>query len=277
MVHDNNYDGDDEFLEYPADPKTQLAKEILLKEFSENPDKVYYQRQLEVWYEKQFFHWVTDRAIRELHEEEKVIVDYYPIKVGEKKDKLKLITSKGNRYYRRRAKKLIRLVEEYSDPDITKDVGLFGQELFKVAYARFGYKLIGEDTKEHKGKRWEKSGKNLDFIVEKKGVCLGCEVKNKLGYMDKAEMIEKMEICEFLGIVPIFIMRKSPSVWNDEIFRKGGFVQIFDAQIFPPGRRKLVKKLREELGLPVVTSEKIPNSIMERVDKALEARLFKTL
>jgi len=164
------------------------------------------------------------------------------------------------------------LVEEYSDPSITVDVGLFGQELFKVAYARYGYHLIKEDAREFGGKTWNESKKNLDFIVEKEGTHFGCEVKNTLGYMDKKELNEKMRMCKYFGITPILIMRRSPSVWNDEIIGKGGFIQIFETQIFPPGRTGLVNKMRENLGLPVLVSAKIPDSIMERLDKTLKKR-----
>lgn len=271
----DDYDVDEiGFDIYPPDPKTQEIKSLLLDEFRRNPKNVYFQRQLEVWYEKRFFHWVTDRAIRELVEEDKVIADNYPIKVGPHKDKIKIITISGNRYYRRPAKKMARIVEEYSRPEITRDVGLIGQELFKVAYARYGYRLIKEDAREFNGKTWEKSKKDLDFIVEKGGKYFGCEVKNTLGYMDKKELDEKAEMCIYLGIIPIFILRSSPSVWNDEIIRKGGLVQIFDTQIFPPGRKGIVDKMRDELKLPVLTSERIPDSIMERLDKTIEKHVI---
>ena len=260
--------------ELPPDSKTQEVKNLLLTELKQNPNKVYYQRQLEVWKEKHFFHWVTDRALRELEEEEKISIDYYPIAVGEYKDKLKIITISSNRYYRRAAKQVAELVEEYCNPDITQEIGLIGQELFKVAYARYGYRLIKEDAREFNGKIWERSKKNIDFIVEKNGAYFGCEVKNTLGYIDKNELDEKIDMCRFLGLIPIFVMRYSPTVWNNEVYEKGGFVQIFETQIFSPGRKKLVNRLREELKLPVLTSTRIPDSIMERIEKTLNERLF---
>jgi len=62
-------------------------------------------------------------------------------------------------------------------------------------------------------------------------------------------------------------------VWNDEIIKKGGFVQIFGTQIFPPGRKGLVDKMKEELRLPVITSERIPDSIMDRIEKAIKRQI----
>ena len=259
---------------YPPDPKTQEVKRILFNEFRENPRKVYYQRQLEVRHEKGYYHWLTDRALKELGDEEKIRVSFHQIRVGEYSDRLKIMTIYSNRYFRRAATKVAELVEEYCSPDITQDVGLFAQEMFKVAYARYGYKLVKEDVKDFNGKTWGKSKKNLDFVIEKSGRFFGCEVKNKLGYIDKDELDEKIEMCIFFGIIPIFIMRYSPTVWNDEVFKNGGFVQIFETQIFSPGRRKLVNRLKEELGLPVLSSERIPDSIMERIDNVIKKRVF---
>ena len=274
MFQDEYDDEDAEFESYPPDAKTQVVKALLLERFRQSPRSVYYQRQLEVLYEKDFFHWVTDRAIKELEDAGMVSVNYYPIAVGAHNDKLKVIASSGNRYYKRPAKKMARIVEEYCSPDITRDVGLIGQELFKVAYARYGYALKKEDAREFNGRTWEKSKKDLDFIVEKRGKYFGCEVKNTLGYIEKKELDEKLEMCGYFGVIPIFILRSSPTVWNDEIIRKGGYVQVFDTQIFPPGRKRLVDKMKGELGLPVLTSERIPDSIMERLEKTMEKHVF---
>jgi len=50
-------------------------------------------------------------------------------------------------------------------------------------------------------------------------------------------------------------------------------VQIFGTQIFPPGRKGLVDKMKEELRLPVITSERIPDSIMDRIEKAIKRQI----
>jgi len=48
------------------DPQTEKAKAALLEFFHRDPPRVYYQRQLQVIFERDFFHWVTVRALREL-------------------------------------------------------------------------------------------------------------------------------------------------------------------------------------------------------------------
>lgn len=263
-----------EELNYPPDPKTQQVKRLIVERLEQEPKRVYFQRQLEVIHEKQFFHWVTDRAIRELEEEGKILVDFYPIPVGAHRDAVKMITLKSNRYYKREASRIGDLIAQYSNPRVTQDTGFWGQELFKVAYGRYGFRLVAEDVNEFQGKRWLESEKNIDFIAEKKGSYFGCEVKNTLGYVDKREWVEKLRMCQFFGVVPVFILRYSPTVWNYEIFKRGGLVQLFEAQVFSPGRADLVSRLRDELELPVMVSRRIPDSIMERFDNLLERRVF---
>lgn len=181
---------------YPIDPKTQQVKKLILNLLEDNSTKVYYQRQLEVKYEKQYFHWVTCRAIREIEEEGKAIVKPYSLKIGTEFNKIKIITSKKNRYYKRQANEIIKLVKRYSLPEITGEFGFIAEELFKVAYARYGYMLVGEHTNEYKGKKWKETSNNIDFIVEKKGKAFGCEVKNTLPYIDKEELNIKIEFVQ---------------------------------------------------------------------------------
>ncbi|PIQ86183.1 MAG: hypothetical protein COV74_05770 [Candidatus Omnitrophica bacterium CG11_big_fil_rev_8_21_14_0_20_45_26] len=261
--------------EYGPDSKTQQVKKIIVAQLENDKSRVYFQRQLEVLYEKKFFHWVTGRAIKELKEEGRITVDYYPIQVRSHRDYIKIITHKKNRYYRTRAKQIASLVEMYSNPSITSDTGFVAEELFKVAYAEHQFSLIATHTNKLRGKQWVKTNHDVDFIVEKKGKFFGCEVKNTLGYIDREDMDIKIELCQFLGIMPIFIVRYSPTVWNNEVFENGGLVQVFETQIFSPGKAELVGRLKNELELPVLVSRRIPDSIMDRLDRVLETRVFK--
>lgn len=270
------YSDEPYFGERPQDPKTQKLKRILLTQLESDRDKVYYQRQLEVIYEKQYFHWITDRAIRELENERLILVEWWPIRIGLYSDEIKIITSRRNRYFRRNAKEIASLIEEYADPAVTQDIGFMGETLFKLAYAASGFCLVGENTNEFDGKKWIKTNHDIDFIVEKRGKLFGCEVKNTLGYIDKREMETKLQLCKFLGLVPIFIVRYSPKVWNHELFNQRALIQIFETQIFPPGRADLANRLRNKLSLPVQASRQIPLSIMARLNHVLETRVFRS-
>ena len=64
---DEFYEGDDYEEERPRDDKIDDAKRKLRTElFAANQDTVYYQRQIETRYERDFFHWITAKALNEL-------------------------------------------------------------------------------------------------------------------------------------------------------------------------------------------------------------------
>jgi hypothetical protein len=53
--------------ERPRDHAIDAARRVLLtKYFPVNGTGVYYGRQLEIWLEDQFFHWITKKALNEL-------------------------------------------------------------------------------------------------------------------------------------------------------------------------------------------------------------------
>ena len=52
--------------EYHRDIKIDEAKQELVKFFTEKNENAFHMQQLEVFFEKQFFHWITAKAINEL-------------------------------------------------------------------------------------------------------------------------------------------------------------------------------------------------------------------
>jgi hypothetical protein len=46
------------------DTEEDRARAQLLAHFEDNPQSVFYSRQLEVMLEREYFHWVTNRALR---------------------------------------------------------------------------------------------------------------------------------------------------------------------------------------------------------------------
>jgi hypothetical protein len=98
-------------------------------------------------------------------------------------------------------------------------------------------------------------------------VAYGCEIKNTLGYIDKEELEVKLEMCAYFGIKPLFIMRYSPKSYNKMIYENGGFALIFETQIYELSQGKLVEKIKNVLGLPVICSKAIPDGIIDRFEK----------
>jgi len=249
-------------IEPSEEDETQLEAQEEIKEFFRaSKDKVFYSRQIEVIYEHLYFHWVTKRAVDVLIENEEIITKTEPLKYS---DKIKLLWHKSNRYPVRKSKKLIKLVEEFSEPAFTVAIGFQGEALVLEGFARFGFSLYGRNTNEFKGKKWIETEHDLDFIFEKDSVAYGIEVKNALGYMVKKEIDIKIELCEYLGLKPVFAVRMFPKSWIDEIWKKGGFSLIMKFQFYPLDRPVFANKIRKELGLPVDTPKALEDGTVKR-------------
>ncbi len=64
-----DFDWEDQGPGRNVDPVEIRARELLRDVFSNRPQRVYFSRQLEVQNEGRYFHWITNRAIRDLEEE----------------------------------------------------------------------------------------------------------------------------------------------------------------------------------------------------------------
>lgn len=267
---------DNDFYEYdegyipepegpPPDHVVDEAKDFLKGFFRENKEKVYYFKQLEVMFEKPFFHWVTARAIKELVDEGYLGLVEQPL--IEKTRVNFVFGPAGWRYYKRAMKESLRVIREYSHHSIARACGEQADVLFFNAFMGRGFLSHGEDTNEFEGLKWNKSRHNLDFIMEKDGIVYGCEVKNRFDYIEKEELDIKLDLCEYLGIKPVFIMRHWPKTYNNKIIKREGFVLIFESQIYPFGQEELVKRIKKILGMPVDCPRAIPSGIIDRFMK----------
>lgn len=68
MAEYDDFDVDD-LYERPPDPQQVSAREVLEAFFEEHREGVFFSRQIEVQNEGRYFHWVTNRALRELVED----------------------------------------------------------------------------------------------------------------------------------------------------------------------------------------------------------------
>jgi len=159
------------------------------------------------------------------------------------------------------------VVREYSQPHITRSCGERAEILFCNAFAMRGFLPVAKNVKAYNEKKWEETGHDLDFVFKKDNVEYGCEIKNTLGYIDKEEMEIKLKMCEYFNVKPLFIMRYSPKTYNNEIIKSGGFVLIFESQIYELSQVELVKKIRNIIGYPVDNPKAIPGGIIDRFEK----------
>ncbi|MGH8995915.1 MAG: hypothetical protein ACRDYB_07805, partial [Acidimicrobiales bacterium] len=72
-----------------------------------------------------------------------------------------------------------------------------------------------------------------------------------LDYIDSDELDTKLDMCDYLGIKPVFVVRAMPRTWVHDVNERGGFVLILRFQLYPPLLRDLVARIRAGLELPV--------------------------
>lgn len=252
------------------DAYVEDAKAALTGFFAERTGEVFYLKQLEVLFEKRFFHWITAKAANQLIADEVLRAEERPLLKG---TRVKFVFHRSHRYYRRQVNRSLSIIREYSRPGIARACGRQAEVLFLHGLASRGFLPVGEETREYKGRKWVKTGHDLDFIVERDGRAYGCEVKNTWDYIDRAEMRVKLDVCEFLGLTPLFIMRYAPKTYLDEIYRRGGTFVIFEWRILPLGQEGLAEQIRETLGLGADCPRAIPAGIVERFVRVHERSL----
>jgi hypothetical protein len=158
----------------------------------------------------------------------------------------------------------VQIVEEYSDPNIGGALGLQGEALVLEGFARRQFVMMGRNTQEFGPVRWRRTEHDLDFIFERDGTAYGVEVKNTLGYMPHDELLIKIEMCEELGVRPVFAARMLPKSWVKEVVDAGGFALIMKYQLYPWAHRDLARRVRDELGLPVDAPRALQDGTMDR-------------
>jgi hypothetical protein len=266
MYDDYNYDEAPEDYE-PSEPPLDIyfknAQDEIRELYEGNKEGIYYIRQLQVRFEKKYFHWVTNNAILGL------------LKLGYLKDiripretgtSTRYFTHRSNRYPVRDMNEIEEVVQAYSQDNITRSCGHRAEDLFCKALALRGFMPMKSKVKEYYGKKWIKTGHDLDFVFSRDNIDYGCEIKNTLGYIEKDELEIKLEMCSFLELRPLFIMRYSPKTYNNLIIENGGFALIFVSQIYELSQDTLVKRIQDIVGMPVICPTSIPDGIIDRLE-----------
>ncbi len=253
---------DDEEPSHSRDLKIDEVKaELLASLFANDPNGVFYQRQVEVRYERRFFHWITGKALNELAEEGRfnaITRDYPNITI-------RFYWMRNNRYWTRRANIVEKLVLRFSDQAFTNGLGRHGETMFDAALPQGGFMPCARNVKAWKGRVWVKSDHDLDRVFTRDGVDYGVEIKNTLSYISRFEMLTKLDMCDFLGLVPLFIMRMAPASYIQEIRLRGGYSLIFEWQLYPFGYKKFADEVREQLGLKVDSPRAIQEGTIQRL------------
>lgn len=269
MDEEDTWSSDDESRGW-EDSYRAAAKDAIEALLDERAREVFYLKQLEVLLEKDYFHWVTAAAMKELVDEGRIGSVVEPMGPG---TRVRFLFNRSHRYHRRQLGQYLDIIREYSQPRVAMGCGEQAEVLFTKALARRGFMPVDEDANEYGGRKWQETGHNLDLILERDGVAYGCEVKNTWDYIDSKELGVKLRICEHLGLVPLFIMRFSPKTYNRTIIEAGGFAVLFEAQIYPFGMDDLVARIRGVLRMPADSPRAIPSGIIDRIERLHRRKL----
>ena len=270
-VAEFEYDGPE--LVTVTDPKVLRAREELLKFLGGQKDRVFYTKQLEVLFEKSYFHWVTNRAIHSLIEDGEIRTETALLSTGVG---IKLLWSKSFRYYKRAAARVLEIVDAYSSPQFGHLLGYTGEMLTQEAFARGHFKLLGREIKEWNGRRWDETNHDLDFLFEKDTHLYGVEIKNALSYMDDSEWDIKARLARHIGATPLFVVRMAPKTWINDLQKSGGFTLVLKWQLYPRSHADLAKAVRTELELPVDSPPRLHDATVKRLLGWHDARLRTT-
>jgi hypothetical protein len=271
----------------PRDPKTDEAKAALRAFFHANPSGVWYERQLVVMFEQArrprayfdgegFFHWIIVRALDELIAERvietRVVALSEPVTDAVLRapqqpvagSQMRFLWLPRNRYVARRAETIRRLVGEFSTGEFGRALGQQGEMLFDAALPTQGFLPRARNTRGWEGRQWITTDHNLDRIFERDGVAYGIEIKNTLIYIPSDELEVKLDMCDYLGLRPLFIVRMAPKNYIQQVRQRGGYTMIFEWQQYPFGAGALAATVRAELGLPVDCRARIEDGTIQR-------------
>jgi len=257
-----DYEQEPEFeYENREDPAVAAVSIKLLELFNAKPEEVYYETQLAVIFEKDFFHWVTSRALKELRLANQLGSEIQPLV---EPTQIRFYFHRRNRYWRRRASEIKKLVATFSQPAFARSLGLQGEAMVDAGFPRVGFMPKAANVQEWGNARWIETGHDLDRVFERDGLVYGVEIKNKLGYIDQKEFRVKLAMCQHLNLIPLFVARFMPRTYMNDVVAAGGFSLLMKYQFYPFAHRAFARTIRESLGLPVDCPDRLLDGTLHR-------------
>ena len=229
-----------------------------------NKDSVFYGKQIQVIFEERYPHDITSKAVKELAEQDKFLKTVPSVFGKYKNIPIIFVCRRDIRYTSNEIKGKIVIIDKFSDSSVNDGVGKYAEILFNHVFAKNQFKIIGKHTTTFRGKTWSKSSRNLDFIIERDGIGYGGEIKNTFDYIPYAEFLDKLDMCQFLGLLPVFPVRYASPQQYALMKEVGGMALTFKTRIFPPGNQPLVTDIWNHFRLPVSIWEEILPPIQNR-------------
>jgi hypothetical protein len=151
------------------------------------------------------------------------------------------------------------------DPEFARAIGRHGELMFDAALGRFGFRAEAKDANSWNDRIWRETNHNPDRIITRDGLVYGVEIKNTQNYISREELRLKIRLCQYLNLIPLFIMRFAPKSYMYEIIQSGGFGLLFEEQIYPFGHTALLNEARKNLLLKVRSPRDVKEGDMQRL------------
>ena len=74
----------------------------------------------------------------------------------------------------------------------------------------------------------------------------------------------KVQMCSYLGLRPLFIVRMAPKSYIHEVREAGGFTLVFKYQLYPFGQKGFADQVKRELQLPTDSPSRIADGTLRR-------------
>ena len=270
-VYDPDFDPEspselEEIIAQPRDSFVDAAKSDLIKLFERESESVFYQRQLQVMFEKEYFHWITVRALSELLQEGILAAEVLPLPgSGTATGTITFYRLVSYRYWKRDADEIVKLVSRFSESPFTYALGAHGEMMFDAALPTVGFIPTGRKVRSYGAAEWKETGHDLDRVFVRDGIAYGTEIKNTLGYIEKDELEIKVRMSKHLGLRPLFIMRMAPKSYVNLVAEEGGFTLIFKYQLYPFGQKAFADEVRARLRLPTDSPARIEDGTVKRL------------
>lgn len=256
----------------PRDPVLDQAITRVLELFEAEQNRILHSTQIETTLEREYFHWITGRALLEVARSG--LVRKRTTMIGGKP--VNFYANKKYRYWEREHKAKVTLLQRIFDPDFAQAVGRHGELMFDAVLGRAGFRAEALNTKSWQGTSWGLTNHNLDRIYTRGGLAYGAEIKNTQNYISRDELRTKLKLAQHLGVIPLFIMRFAPKSYIHEIISAGGFALLFEEQMYPWGHTELLRDVRMHLGLKVASPRDVKDGDIYRLEKWHQKRVKRT-
>jgi hypothetical protein len=256
-------DSPEEPPEKPRDQEIDRATLSVLELIEANPQRVFYSTEIETRLERDHFHWITAKALLETSRTGRL----QTIRREVQGKPVNFYAHKAYRYFRRELSEKIKLLDKIYRPDFTHAIGTTAELMFDSALSRQEFFIKAKNANTWQGRSWTQTGHNLDRIVVRDDVSYGVEIKNTQNYINRVELETKLRLCQHLELRPLFILRFAPKTYIHEVSRRGGFVLLFEHQIYPMGHGPLMLEVAQKLGIKVHSPRDIKEGDMQRLMK----------